>query len=249
MKSLVFISHIFEEKDIAFLVKDFIEEAFLGMIDVFISSDKDSISLGQKWLNSITDSLKNCSIEIILCSPESIKRPWINFEAGAGWIRDIPVIPLCHSGIEPSNLPLPLNLLQAAKANEISNLNMLLPVLAQAIGSKNPSYDFTEFVKKVKDFEAQYTFWGQCNKIFQDINQFNNQIVPALKLNKNISISLTDFDIKFFESFSPFLKTHNLIDFKKIGGVQMTPTGTFYGCEINVLPDLQKIMNDTNFKI
>ncbi len=205
MKNLVFISHIYEEKDIALLVKVFIEEAFLGLIDVFISSDKDSISLGQKWLNSITDSLKNCSIEIILCSPESIKRPWINFEAGAGWIRDIPVIPLCHSGIEPSNLPLPLNLLQAAKANEISSLNMLLPVLAQAIGSKDPTYDFTDFVKKVKDFEAQYTFWAQCNKIFHDIHQFNNQIIPALKSNKNINISLTDFDIRFFESFSPFL--------------------------------------------
>lgn len=249
MKNLVFISHIVEEKDIAFLVKDFIEDAFLGLIDVFISSDKDSISLGQKWLNSITDSLKNCSIEIILCSPISIKRPWINFEAGAGWIRDIPVIPLCHSGIEPSNLPLPLNLLQAAKANEISEMNMLLPVLAQAIGSKNPSYDFTDFVKKVKNFETQYTFWDQCNKIFQEINKIDNQIIPNLKLNKNIKISLTDFDIRIFESFVPFLKIHKLLDFLKVGGASMGPTGTFYGCNINILPDLQNVMNDNRFKI
>lgn len=99
-KPIIFISHITEEKEIAIELKKLIEKKILGMMEVFVSSDENSIKLGHKWLEDITYALKNCVIEIILCSSESIKRPWINFEAGAGWIREnIPVIPLCHSGM------------------------------------------------------------------------------------------------------------------------------------------------------
>lgn len=98
-KPIVFISHITEEKEMALELKSLIEESFLGMISVFVSSDENSISSGSKWLDNITSALGNCAIELILCSPNSVKRQWINFEAGAGWVREIPVIPLCHSGM------------------------------------------------------------------------------------------------------------------------------------------------------
>jgi len=45
-KKIVFISHIKEEKELALQVKHFIEDAFLGIIDVFVSSDENSIPLG-----------------------------------------------------------------------------------------------------------------------------------------------------------------------------------------------------------
>ncbi|MCK9183678.1 MAG: toll/interleukin-1 receptor domain-containing protein [Fibrobacteraceae bacterium] len=247
MKKIVFISHITEEKDLALFVKDFIGKAFLGLIEVFVSSDEHSITLGQKWLNNITDSLKNCSVEIVLCSPKSIIRPWINFEAGAGWIRDIPVIPLCHSGMEPSKLPLPLNLLQAAKANEISSMKLLLPVLAQAIGSNIPQYDFSDFIISVNDFEKKYTFWSECNKSFGEIDKFNKKIIPALKTGKDIQIQLTEVDIRFFESIIPFLKANNILDFDRIGGVIMTPSGTFYGCNITRMSGIDTVFKDANF--
>lgn len=47
-KKIVFISHITEEKELAVKTKELIEESFLGMIEVFVSSDEHSISLGQK---------------------------------------------------------------------------------------------------------------------------------------------------------------------------------------------------------
>lgn len=155
-KPLVFISHIAEEKEIALALKNLIESSFLEMIAVFVSSDFDSINLGQKWLDNITVSLKNCAMEIIICSPVSVKRQWINFEAGAGWVRDIPVIPLCHSGMLPSELPIPMNLLQAAIATEESSLKQIFPVLARAIESTIPDANFGRFISKVKDFEISY---------------------------------------------------------------------------------------------
>jgi hypothetical protein len=153
-KPIIFISHINEEKSIAMALKKLVESSFLDMMDVFVASDPTSVHLGQKWLDRITDGLKHCVVEIIITSPVAVTRPWINFEGGAGWIRDIPVIPLCHSGMTPSKLPAPLNLLQAAVATNEQELTLIFPVLANAIGSGLPKPDFTEFIETVKQYEA-----------------------------------------------------------------------------------------------
>lgn len=153
-KPLVFISHITEEKEIAQALKQLVESTFLNMIDVFVSSDPTSIKLGRKWLDEITHALKNCSVEIILASPESVKRPWINFEGGSGWIRDIPVIPLCHSEMVPAKLPAPLSSLQAATATDEAQLKLIFPVLAEAVGCTLPEIDYLPFIAVVKEYES-----------------------------------------------------------------------------------------------
>lgn len=152
-KPIVFISHITEEKEVAFALKNVVESAFIGMMDVFISSDPRSVQLGQEWLEKIKFALSSCAVEIIISSPQSVKRPWINFEAGAGWIRRVPVIPLCHSGMEPDKLPFPLKALQGATATKEEELNLVLPVLADALGCGIPKIDFSEFIEKVREFE------------------------------------------------------------------------------------------------
>ncbi len=153
-KPLVFISHITEEKEIAQALKRLVELTFLDMIEVFVSSDPTSIQLGRKWLEGITHALKNCAVEIILASPDSVKRPWINFEGGSGWVRDIPVIPLCHSGMIPTKLPAPFGTLQAATATEEAGLKLIFAVLTKVVGCTLPQVDFSEFVSVVNEFEA-----------------------------------------------------------------------------------------------
>jgi len=152
-KPLVFISHITTEKELAIALKELVEQAFLGMVEVFVSSDPNSIAMGGRWLDNITYGLKNCVIEIVLASPASITRPWINFEAGAGWVRDISVIPLCHSGMTPSTLPAPLSSLQAGLATEIMHLERLLAVIAKTLECKLPEVPYEAFVDKVTSFQ------------------------------------------------------------------------------------------------
>ena len=55
---------------------------------------------------------------LVLCSPFSINRPWINFETGRAWAKKVPIIPICHSGQTIGRLPQPLAQLQAL---EIAN--------------------------------------------------------------------------------------------------------------------------------
>ena len=248
-KRLVFISHITEEQEVALAFKDLIENSFLGMIEVFVSSDHDSIRMGQKWLDQISNALKACAIEIVLCSPKSIHRPWINFEAGAGWVRDIPVIPLCHSGIEPSKLPMPLNLLQAAKANEISSLKLIFPVLAQAIGAKTPNTDFSDFVARVVEFESRYTFWDACNSSFKVLNEFSAAILPALKAGSPVALELTETEIAFLSSPMAFLQEKKILALTRSGGVSIGgPKGVVHGCTLLPLPEFSKTIADAHFK-
>ena len=137
-KKIVFISHIHEEKDLAIAFKELVEASFLNMIEVFVSSDGQSISMGDKWLDNISYALKTCAVEIMVCSTISIQRPWIHFEGGAGWVRGIPVIPLCHSGMTPSLLPIPLKLLNGGVASDSNSVKGVLAVLAQGVEFQCP---------------------------------------------------------------------------------------------------------------
>jgi TIR domain len=153
-KKLVFISHITEEKSIAAALKALIEKTFQNLVTVFVSSDPTSNPIGGQWLDAITGALKECAVEIILISPESIKRPWINFEAGCGWIRGVPVIPLCHSGMDFGRLPAPLNRLNGALATDESQLKNVFPAIAGAVESALPPADLAPFIAAVREYEA-----------------------------------------------------------------------------------------------
>ncbi|MFP9135476.1 hypothetical protein ACLKZ8_21145 [Shewanella algae] len=79
MNKQIFLSHIHEERDLALLIKEAIENEFSGFIEVFVSSDGMSIPAGSNFLKRIEDGLVNCIGAIYLISPISVKRNWINF--------------------------------------------------------------------------------------------------------------------------------------------------------------------------
>lgn len=232
-KPIVFISHITEEKEMALELKQLIEESFLGMLSVFVSSDENSISSGSRWLDNITSALGNCAIELILCSPNSVKRPWINFEAGAGWVREIPVIPLCHSGMEPSSLPVPLNLLQAAKISEMSNLKLIFPVLAGAIGAMCPNVVFDDFIDKMKKLERKYSFWNEINFALNKLYCDYPHIFEFIK-NGNTLVKLRDTEIKELEEIlKPFID-RNYVSLLRTGDWELADKGMRYNVTITV---------------
>lgn len=52
-EKLIFLSHITEEKELAKIIKDAIEDEFSGFVEVFVSSDGNTIKAGQNFLNVI----------------------------------------------------------------------------------------------------------------------------------------------------------------------------------------------------
>ena len=78
----IFLSHITVESTLADALQRHILRDFIGLVDVFESSDRLSIPVGKKWLDEVTQALKRADLHLILCSPDATKCPWIQFEAG-----------------------------------------------------------------------------------------------------------------------------------------------------------------------
>jgi TIR domain len=143
----IFISHISEESALATLLKNRIEGDFLGLVTVFVASDGASISAGSDWLESVRDGLDKASLQIVLCSATSVQQPWVNFEAGAAWLKGVPIVPLCHSGFNPEQLPMPLLILQGGSVSRPETFSSLYARLADLAKSRVPHIDFAELAR------------------------------------------------------------------------------------------------------
>jgi hypothetical protein len=105
---MIIISHIQDDLRVAVVLKKWVEETFGKNCQVVASTDPESIPLVPRYLDRDDDSLRDLKALIPLCSPESLQRPWIAFEAGCAWMKKILILPVCHSGLSPAELPPPL---------------------------------------------------------------------------------------------------------------------------------------------
>jgi hypothetical protein len=154
-KKTVFVSHISDETELAQWLKTRLVRDFLGAVNVFVSSDRATIGAGSKWLEEVGTALRQADLQVVLCSRQSVGRPWVNFEAGAVWLRDIPVVPLCHSGLEPAELPVPLSMLEGVAFGDAAGLAKLYDAVAAAVGLDAPSLDYDALAGEARALEAK----------------------------------------------------------------------------------------------
>lgn len=138
MKPQIFFSHAHQDSDFANALRNWIDDALLGAVEFFVSSDKTSIPLGSEWANRIRDALANSAIVLVLVSPSSMSRPWLYFEAGAGYIREIPVVPVCIAGMEPRGLEPPFSFFEAIQLPGKEAELRLLELVATSAGLRPP---------------------------------------------------------------------------------------------------------------
>jgi hypothetical protein len=115
---------------------------FLGALDIYVSSDRENVSAGERLLDGLGKVLKAADLQILVLSRETIGRPWINVEAGAVWLRGIPVVPVCHSGRAIENLRPPLNMRDAIVLTDSAGLARLYDAVAGTLGLNTPGVDF-----------------------------------------------------------------------------------------------------------
>jgi hypothetical protein len=152
----IFISHISIETLLAQNLKQRIGTDFLGLVDIFVSSDQKTIQAGSKWLEEVEKGLKRADLRIILCSKESVGRPWVNFEAGAVWLRGIPVIPVCHSGMHLNDLPVPLSMLEGVECSQPEGVKKLYDAIATILKVNPPAIDFNAVARDISELEKKY---------------------------------------------------------------------------------------------
>ena len=249
-KPSIFISHISEEKDLAIMIKEMLENKYVGFVDVFVSSDDESIPAGAKWLDNVIESLKTCAIAIILTSDKSVKRPWINFEAGACWVREIPVIPICHSGLEQYDMPLPFKMLQGIKISEPTGLRSLFATISRTIGGRVPSLDgIDDFINRVKQFEDSYTYWDMCNKKFDELISCVPDIIRRLDDGDSSYIALVAKKAeKVNELITEYFEPSELVTTHKGGASLMGDMQWYYEYGFSALDGYRRIKKHPSFR-
>jgi len=134
----VFISFVHEEIEWAECVQSFIRLMFDSTAEPFMSSDKFQVYAGEKWLDRIMDELKGAKVVLLMLSENSVQRPWVNFEAGAAWTRNIVTIPICFGGLQKDNLPKPYSSLQAIDLESSDDHEYLARSVADHLGIPEP---------------------------------------------------------------------------------------------------------------
>lgn len=198
----VFLSHLTVEKRLAELLQEAVSRDFIGMVEFFISSDTTSIPAGEKWLDRVVDALRNADLHLVLCSPEAVGRPWINFETGAAYLRGIPIFPICHSGLSPAQLPVPLSAFEGVRASTQADLTNLYRTIASKLGSGVPDAKLGDLALAVAAFEAEY------QQRMADATQceFTPPTVGTIVSPRVLCVSSEQFKLLGVEDFKIILK-------------------------------------------
>jgi hypothetical protein len=180
-KLRVFLSYRSVEARFADVLKRHLVEDFIGLVQIFLASDTTSIPAGTHWLAEIVGGLRTSQLHIVICSKYSVYRPWINYEAGAAGVRGIPIIPLCHSGLVPAQLAVPLSESEGGIITHADALQKLYARVAGLIGSSVPLADFESYAAEFQNIEKQSeALLSAENSSFDgssDINRLQHELI------------------------------------------------------------------------
>lgn len=137
-KPVVFFSHSSRDEPVLRRLKDLILAKTGLTIDVFLSSDGQSIPLGRNWVYRIEAALSETGVMFVFISPNSLGSHWLYFEAGYTYARKIRVVPIGALGVDLSSVGPPLGLLQGFNIRNADGLNNLLAVINDEFGFGHP---------------------------------------------------------------------------------------------------------------
>jgi hypothetical protein len=150
-KPVVFFSHSSKDKVALRKIKDRFVELTGGSIEVFLSSDGQSIRLGSNWVSSIEKALRDTKIMFVFVSPNSLGTPWLYFETGHAYSKGIDVVPVGLFGVDVGALSPPMNLLQGFNLVDAATMNNILEKVNETFDTRHKlsfvSEDFDSLVQ------------------------------------------------------------------------------------------------------
>jgi len=151
----VFISHVFEERHVAEVLKKYVEQAFRNEFPVFAAFDGESIGGGKKWFNHITEGLRQSRVALVLVSHASRRRPWLSFEAGFGDGAGTEVIPVSVRGFSLGQLEFPL---AGYQGHPIHDLPSILADITNRFHLPSEKPDLDSYLNEVRSAEANMAY-------------------------------------------------------------------------------------------
>lgn len=137
-KPVIFFSHSSKDKELILPIKEKITDCTGGVLEIFMSSDGQSIPFGRNWVHKIEEGLEKAKVMFVFVTEASLGSGWIYFEAGFAYSKGIEVIPV-GIGVDIGSLKSPLNLLQGFNITSGDSLNNFISIINRTF-----NYTFTE---------------------------------------------------------------------------------------------------------
>ena len=141
-KPTLFFSHSSKDKDMILAIKNKVMQYTSGTLEIFQSSDGESIPFGTNWIHKVEEGLKEAKVMFVFVTEKSISTGWIYFEAGYAYSKDVHVIPV-GIGVSVGDLKAPLNLLQGFNITSADSLNNFLTIINREFNYSFPA-QFTD---------------------------------------------------------------------------------------------------------
>ena len=125
----IFISHAVANKNIARSLAEALEAARQD-VTTFLASRPGDIRADEDWLPGIERALQHADAYVVLLTPESILRPWVNFEAGAAWFFKRQLIFVRIQALSIDDIPLPIGSRQVYALDDKEQLIAVFEALA-----------------------------------------------------------------------------------------------------------------------
>jgi hypothetical protein len=188
-KPIIFFSHSSKDKNFLISLKNKILGITSNTIEIFQSSDGESIPFGNNWVHKIENNLNDTKLMFVFVSPNSLKSNWIYFEAGYSYSKGIKVIPIGILGIDIGQLAPPINLLQGFNITSFEGLNNLITII-----NREFSTSFLEDFN-IDDYEglvSKTNIQINTNPNLNNIDYFKTEFSSKLTDNKHKESAFID---------------------------------------------------------
>ncbi|MCY9826723.1 toll/interleukin-1 receptor domain-containing protein [Vibrio chagasii] len=176
-KPVVFFCHSSVDKDYLSTFQNQIKNVTLNAIDIFQSSDGESVSFGNNWVHKLEENLNNATITFVFISPESLSSNWIQFEAGLSYGRGISVVPVGIKGVDVAKLQPPLSLLQGFNLSTEGGMNNVISTI-----NKELNFNFSEKFNEV-DFQVLNSGNEEKSADLEFIDSITLPIHPSIAIS------------------------------------------------------------------
>ena len=207
-KPTIFFSHSSKDKDLVMSIKSKIDKETSGVLDIFMSSDGQSIPFGTNWIHKIEEGLQLAKIMFVFVTNNSISSGWIYFEAGYAYSKGIQVIPV-GIGIDIGSLKAPLNLLQGFNITSNDSMNNFISII-----NKKFDYHFNEAFSE-NDYNEVISFISPIGFRTKNFEVIVSRMECTLYQKQTIGKEEHEYDLDlFYKSIIEYL-SNNQISFSK----------------------------------
>jgi len=196
----IFLSHASADAEAARRLGDWLERVF--PVRVFVSS----IHKGAEWRGALIQTIRECSLAIVLATENSVEKSWVNLEIGAVLAAGKPLIPVCAGNMTPASLPATLEPLQACEYNNDNDRNRML----QQIGKElNRPPDVTRLNESPR-LEIESQTWPSFTSRQEAVAHLQRIIAAAQRAGTELcvaGVANTDFFAPGAQALNRVLRT------------------------------------------